>query len=118
MKITLEKLLGSADALKNLFNSEVPVTMAFKLSKTIKDAEENIKLFEESRLKLLKQYGEETSEDSYKISEENAPLIQKELDELLKTEVELTAEPLSVDKLGDIKMTSADVYALSWLFTD
>jgi hypothetical protein len=74
-----------------------------------------VKLVEDQRLKLVKQY----SEDGNTVSEQNKEAFIKEFSEFLNDEIEVTWEPLNVDILGDsIKLSVTDLAKIQYLFKE
>ena len=72
-----------------------------------------VKLVEEQRLKLVKQY----SEDGNTVSDQNKEVFVKEFSEFLNDEIEVTWEPIEVDSLGDnIKLSVSDLSKINYLF--
>lgn len=118
MKIKLEKLVASLEPLRNLFSKEIPISIGFHISKTIQAIEENMKLYDESRTALVKKYGKENKDGTFNIPPKSVKEFEAEHQELLNTEVELQAEEISIARLGDVKMSSSDVYTLNWLLTE
>lgn len=118
MKIKIEKLIGSTEALKNLFTAPVPVSVAFLLSKIIKEFEENLKFFDDARNAAIQKYGKEQKDGTFKVGEKEGVILNKEVQDLLNTEIEFHADPINIDKLNDITLSASDMYSLDWLLTE
>lgn len=115
MKIKLKQLVGSNTALGNLFNADIPVATGFQLGMIIEEIQSHLKRFDEMRDTLVKKYGKEQKDGAFIIPEKQVPVADKELDDLLNTEVEISTEAISISKLGEINVKPIDMYALKWL---
>jgi hypothetical protein len=118
MKITLETLVASLTPLRSLFSKEIPVSVGFHISKTIKGIEDNMKIYDESRSSLIKKYGTENEDGTFTVPPKSVPKFDKEHKELLNTEIDIQADQISISKLGDITMTASEIYTLDWLLTE
>lgn len=111
-------LIESKDALEKLFNTDLPVRIAYKLGKIIKLLNTELKEFDEFRDKLLHKYGEDQGEGKFLISAENAPLFNEDIKALLESEVTLQFSRIYLEELGDIKLSSKDLMALEYLIVE
>ena len=118
MKLKLETLVSSVTPLRTLFSKEIPVSVGFNISKTVKAIEENIKIYDESREALIKKYGTENEDGTYTVPPKAVKKFEAEHRELLETEVDLQADQISIEKLGDIKMSASEIYTLNWLLIE
>ena len=74
-----------------------------------------VKLIEDQRLKLVKQY----SGDGTTVSDENKETFIKEFSEFLNEEVELNWETISVESLGDnLRLSVTDLAKVQYLFSE
>ncbi len=110
MKITLGEILNGKNSLEKLISKEIKIKTAFKLSKLAKMVTEEMQLYEEQRIGLVKKYGDEPDEKgATAVKPENNQKFIEELTELTGVEVELDFEPISVDELGDIEISAGDL---------
>lgn len=118
MKLKLSAVIESLPGLKVLSESQLPAVVSFKMSKLLKDAGENEELFVKSRNSLFQKYGSEVEKDQWKIKEECVSVFQKEMEQLLLTEVDVTDMHLNLDDLKDVKIEPKHLYALGWLIKE
>lgn len=116
MKIKLKQLVSSIDALKNLCNERIPLSVSFELGVLIEDSEHNLKIFDETRNNFIKKIGKEQKDGSYKIEDKDTPSVEKEMADLLNIEINLSIEPIKISTLGEIDIKPVDMHTLKWLF--
>ena len=105
MKISLQKLIDSVQAFRELQQVSLPATVSFRLSKLVKAADEHLEDFSNQRKALAEK--ESSPEEK-----------NKELKELLDLEVDLPDTRLSISDFGDAKITPAALSALEWLIKE
>lgn len=119
MKLTLKELLQNVESLGKLLNKELPVKTAYRLGKLSKALQSELNQFNLTRNNLIKKYGKE-KDGQYQIDPEDKDAMEKfnkEIDELLALEISVDAyDPISIDDLGDIKLSSIDMSNLSIFF--
>jgi hypothetical protein len=118
MKIKLKQLAESNEALGSLLTTEIPVAISFKIGLIVEELNNNMKHFEESRNVVVKKYGKEQKDGTYLIPNKQIEVADKEMEDLLNTEIEINTEPISIEKLGDIKTKPMDMHFLKWLLTE
>lgn len=115
MKVRLIDIYGSVSVLNKLVEEPLPTKISFKLMKLLNALNAEVKLVEDQRLKLVKQY----SEDGSSVSEQNKEAFIKEFSEFLNDDVEVVWEPIEVDNLGDsIKLSVTDLAKIQYLFKE
>ena len=113
MKVRLIDIYSSVTVLNKLVEEPLPTKISFKLMKLLNTLNSEVKLVEEQRLKLVKQY----SEDGNTVSEKNKVVFVKEFSEFLNDDIEVAWEPIEVETLGDnIKLSVADLSKIQYLF--
>ena len=112
MKTTLNQLLNCRGSLAKLAQKDVPIRVAFRLSKLIKMVEKELVSFEEMRAKLLAKY--EIPPGGKIEDQEKQEKFNKEFIELLNMEVELDFEPVLLSELGtgEINLSTFDIAVL------
>ena len=117
MQITLEQLSAALPSLKKLAQLDLPVKSAFRISRFLKQTENDTKTLNDIRIKLLEEYGEPTGETGqYKVSPDNIDAFKSELAELQSEKAEVDFTPLSLDDLGDINLSAQDLMVIDFLF--
>lgn len=115
IKVTLEDLLKSQQALQSLANQPMPARHAFRLSKILKQVAKELETLNETRLKLCEEYGKKNKAGSFEFSKANEAKINAEFEDLIKTEVVLRGELLDLDGLPGLTITASSVVLLTWL---
>ena len=123
MKLLLNDLINAKESLTKLAKTDVPVKIAYWLSKDVQKLNSEFVAFEEARGKLFKKYGEkqvneETKQEQSVIKLENIESFQKEISELLKTEVEVDVHKIKLESLGEIKLSTFDLTALHFIIEE
>jgi len=113
IKIKLGELLNSREPMAKLLGKELPVKTAYKLSKLVKEVNNEFKNFEEQRQNLVKKHGkEDENSKSFTVPKEKVEEFQNEINDLLKVEVEINQNPISVNDLASIQASPVDLAAM------
>ena len=112
IKLTISEILNAAPVLTKLTNQTFSGAATFKIARLLKALDKEITIFEETRTKMVQDYCEK---------DENGALIEKdgnihvmpdkietfnnEINALLKSEVEINSEKLSIDYFENIELT-------------
>lgn len=120
IKIKIRELLNCTDALQKLAGKELKAKLAWQVARLLKSADTELSSFNETRMNLIKKYGEKdeageliTDENgNCKILTDSVETFSNELNELVETEIEINANKLKVDDLNDIDFTPAEMNAL------
>ena len=120
MKFTLGEIYGLTKSLQKLTDKELPLKISFRLLKFLRDCSEEMEILEKARIKLVEKYSEEKKEGSndIKVSEENKDKFQEEFSILLNEQIEINYDPISVDDLGDIKISTNDLIPMQKIFKE
>jgi hypothetical protein len=116
--LTLSELKGMEQPLTKLLEQQISVKAGFKLSKILKNFSKELGEIEDQRQKLIRQYGETVDNQITITNSENLEKFHNEFSELLKEEITFEYDPMSIDLLGDVNLTVAEIAVLSVLFTD
>lgn len=120
IKLKLNELLNATDALQTLSKKSLQARPAFQVVRLLKAADKEIQEFNEIRVKVVNQYGDK-DENGELITDENgnchiAPEhineFNKELNDLLNTEIEINANMLSLGDLEELEFTPSDLALL------
>lgn len=92
----------------------LPFKIKYKLLRSKDMLEKDVVFFENERANLVKEFGEATEEGFYKVKPENIKDFNKELEKILKIEVEHKLPKLSPEDLDDfdVEGLSADSISL------
>lgn len=121
----LSTLVGSEESLVKLMALKMPMSVSYKLSKLVFRMQPDLKIWNEKRLELFKEYGTlDEKTDQYTVKPENIVKFQEELTKLLEVEVDLTFAPekpfekISVAEFGDAQIEPSVLLQLEWLLSD
>jgi hypothetical protein len=120
MKLTLHKLVASSPALAELASdTKLPVRTSYWAGKVLRKANAELQDYNETRIKLCEQFGTVSADGrKYEFSDDKLPEFQKQVSELLDTEIELPGEPFTLDKLGEATLSPASMMQLDWLIVE
>lgn len=120
IKVKLEDLVNATDGLRGLSQKQLKARCAYAVGKILKSADAEIQSFNETRMELIKKYGEKDENGELK-TEENGNVrippeglndFSKELRELLDTEIEISANKIKMDDIGEVEFTPAEMAQL------
>lgn len=124
MTLKLETLLNSAEGLHKIANLKLPVSVSFKVGKTIKAIQNELDAYTEVKNKRVKELGKAVLNDKgeptnrYEVTPENTELWQEESKALMEKEVEIEVYKLSLSDLGEEKLEPFIFSQLDWLITE
>lgn len=118
--VKMVNIVNSTDILKKLAQQDFKAKLALSIARLLKAAENEIQNFNEVRLELIKKYGNKdengeliTDENgNCKIEDNSLEAFNKELKELLDSEVELNANKIDIELLEDCNFTPAEIALL------
>ena len=120
IKVKISDLLNSTEALQKLAGTELKAKLAWQVGRILKSADTEIQSFNDTRMNLIKKYGEKdeagelVTDDSgnCKIPNESLAMFSSELNELIDTEIEINANKIAIDSLDDKEFTPAEMSQL------
>jgi hypothetical protein len=115
MKVKLIDIYSSVGSLNKLIDEPLPAKISFKLMKLLNQLNQEVKLIEDQRTKLIKKFA---GEEGNTVKDENKDQFIKELTEILEESVDISWEPVSIDALGDIKMSVLELSKVQYLFVE
>lgn len=112
MKLTVQQILNVAPVLNKLVSQELDAPTAFRVGRLARKMEPEIKGAEESRVKLIKEHGEQEGE-TIQVRPENFEAFVAAIKPLLETEVTIPGlDPLPLAALSAAKLTAAEMMLL------
>ena len=120
IKVKISDLLNSTDTLQKLAKKDFKAKLAWSISRLLKSAETEIQSFNETRMNLIRKYGEK-DENGELVTDENGNCriendslnnFTNELNELIATEVEINANKINIEQLEDLDFTPSDMAIL------
>lgn len=120
IEITLEQLVNSTEALRALSNKQLKAKSAYAVARLIKAADQEMTNFNETRMELIKKYGIKDDSGELKLDDNgNAQIDQASLStfnsefrDLLQTKIEINANKININDLGDIDFTPSEMAQL------
>lgn len=107
MKLSNEKILNTINVLGNLNNTQLPIKLAYAISKNINKIDIELKTYNDEKVKLINKYAEKDKEGKV-ISDEHGHIIIEEkykedwnndISELLSIENEIDIHKIQLDDL-------------------
>jgi len=114
-------LINAQGILPKILTLDLEITKAFELSKFIKKADEELKIFNELRESLIKKYWEELWEwedMQIKVKEENIEKFNIEINKLSEKEIELIIPKLEPSDFSWGKIDTSSLLQLDFLFNN
>ncbi len=119
MKLKVHQVMSAHKALSELTRSDLPVYVAFRLSRFLENTIPDLERAEKQRIKLAEQAGAKKSEEGiHQIPTEKQEWFIEELNKLLNEEIEVDVEKLPLSSLTNVNCKITDVIGLSILFDD
>ena len=120
ISITLEQLVNSTEGLRELSQKTLKARPAYAVAKILKAAEAEMTGFNDTRMNLIKKYGEKKDDGELNtdengnvhIASESLADFNKELQELLDTRIEINANKIRIEDIGDVNFTPAEMAQL------
>ena len=120
IKLKISDLLNSTEALQKLAGKELKAKLAWQVGHVLKLAEKEIQDFNETRMNLIKKYGEKdengelvTDENNNcKINNEFINDFSNELNELIESEIEINANKIKIEDIENLDFTPAEMTQL------
>ncbi len=118
MKIKLFELSNILNSLNNISEISIPISLSYRLSKLCKKLIEEMKQYQESKNKLIKEYAEKDEndniiinkkDDTINIKKDKLDMFQKEMEELNNIELEIDFKPIRIEEFGDINISPKDL---------
>ncbi|HLR35958.1 MAG TPA: hypothetical protein VK071_11615 [Tissierellales bacterium] len=126
MKLTNQELLNSIPTLQELSKEQLPIKISYTISKNIKIIEEELKIYEEERQKLIKKHAELDKEGkpkvndngNYIIKQENQLDFNKEVLELLNIETDVNICKVDLNALDGLKISPLELTSIYFLIEE
>lgn len=120
IKVKISDLLNSTETLQKLAQKDFKAKLAWSIARLLKSAEAEIQGFNDTRMNLIKKYGEKDEngelvtddKGNCKIGNDVLAEFSVELNELINEEVEINANKIKMELLEDLDFTPSDMAAL------
>ena len=128
MKLSNEKILNTINVLGKLNNSQLPIKVAYAISKNINKIECELKAYNTEKAKLIDKYGEKDAEEKLKVDAQGNVNIKKEciedwnkdMAELLSIENEVNIHMIQLGDLfnSNCNITPAELSAIDFMIAE
>lgn len=119
MKFKLSEIRALEGSLIKLTKKELPIKVAYRISKISKKILEELTYIENCRFRLVEKYSNGKNETgNLEVLKEKEEDFKKEFSELLSEETEFECKPILISELGDIFLTSVDLILLDKLICE
>ena len=120
INVKISDLLNGTEALKKLAETQLKAKLAWQVGRILKAADTEIQSFNDTRMDLIKKYGEKDEngelitdeKGNCKVMPDGIENFSNELNELINSEVEINANKISIDSLEDKEFTPAEMSQL------
>lgn len=112
-------LLEAQPVMQRLVSQKMPAKLAYAIAKNIKLVNDELEIFDSTRVKLLAENWEiDENTQQYKIPDEDKPKWKKMYDELISEEVKLDIYMIDASMLEGLEMTPGEVLAIGWMLRE
>lgn len=122
MKVTLGQIYASFNLLNKVVDQTLPVRLAFRFTRLIRELNKEFTSLEKLRDGLVKKYGEavEGQEGAFRVAEEHKDDFITDFKDLLEEKVDIAWELISIEAPGleALSLSVRELNILGWLFTE
>jgi len=119
IKLKIQEVINASMALRQIAGTKLPVLVSFSFSLFLKGLQPIFESYNESRLKLLEEFGTLNKEkNEYDFKEGNKAKYEKKYLELIEGEVDVKVPEIKLADLGDTKIEPATLENIIWLFKE
>ena len=130
MKLNLsnERIVNTINALSKLNNAQLPINVAYAISKNVNKIESELKVYNTEKAKLVNKYGEKDKEGKLKVGENGNVSLKEEhiedynrdIKELLSIENEMDIHMIKLDDLlnSDYNISPSELSAIDFMIEE
>lgn len=126
MQLKANDILNMYEAIETLSKEKTSMPTAYYIAKNLKTIKEEYTTIEESKQKLINQYGEKNEDGSLKISEQglvkiddvSLPIFNEQFGKLINSTIELNIKPISLKSLEQLSLPINTIESLIPLIDD
>lgn len=120
IKVAITDILNGTEILQKLSNTELKAKLAWQVSRLLKAVDKEVQEFNETRMTVIKKYGEKDEngelvtddKGNCKIIAEEVNNFTAELNELVTSEIEINANKIKIEDIENLNFTPAEMNAL------
>ena len=123
-----ERVVNTINALSKLNNAQLPIKVAYAISKNVNKIESELKVYNTEKAKLVNKYGEKDKEGKLKVGENGNVSLKEEhiedynrdIKELLSIENEMDIHMIKLDDLlnSDYNISPAELSAIDFMIEE
>lgn len=114
ISLKVKDFINNLDIYRELLNKEMKGRAAFSLAKIINEIEKEQQAFQDTRSKLILEYGEEKEDGSFKIKTEYIKDFNQKMDLLLESTVNIDSDLIQLEDLENFNFTPIQMAVLSF----
>ncbi|MBS4535840.1 hypothetical protein GOQ29_09455 [Clostridium sp. D2Q-14] len=106
MQVTVQEVFNLNEGLEDIVHKELPIGVAFKIQRNMREVEKEYKITQDLRSKLINKYKEkDLANGKVKLKKDKLEDFYQELNELLDQTVNINVQKINVNELHSIKVT-------------
>ncbi len=109
MKIKVSQIVESVESIKSIQEVKLPVKIAYRIKRLVDKLAPILKSYEEKRVDLVKEMGEETKDGQYQVSADKIKAFMSKLGELQSVDEEIEFEPIKISEIGEATIQAKDL---------
>lgn len=120
MKIKLSAAIQARETLNKLAAcTKMPIAMSWKMSKLLKEMQNDYDLYEEKRKALIIEFGKADEQGNTAVAPENMTVFIEKINELMLQEIEISDNQFGIDEFKDeFELSPADLLNISFLIKE
>ena len=126
MKLTNLTILNGMASLSTLSQEKLPISISYQISKNISKLNNELKIYNEERQKLINKYGKKDENDKLIIGDKNEITFKEEckidwnrdFSELLSIENEIDIAKISIDSLEGIELSPNEIMSIEFMIEE
>lgn len=128
LKVTNREMQSKVQILRNISNKQLPVKVSYAIAKNINAINKELKIFEDEKMKIIKEYAIKDEHGNPKIRENNTyefiegkdEECNSKYNELLDIEVDLELRQINVEDLfnSNVNFTPGELMELDFMLME
>jgi hypothetical protein len=115
----LKEVIEATPAIFRVLGTKLPVKAAYHLAKIGKKLQAELTDYNDERVKLIKELGEEQKDGGYQVKPENLKSFTDQHTALIEVEIKIDLDPLKLETLGEKpELAAADLMACDKLIVE
>lgn len=117
--LKLKDIVDNINLLQDFSQQKMAAATAYKAARLLDQITKEYNLYQKSRTELIEKYSEKDENGRMKVENDNAvlqkgmiPIFERELQDLLNTELEFNCSPFSLHELEHLEFTPGQMYML------